>query len=179
MAAPLVLAGAAVGAAGSLYSGFANAAAYKYQAGVAQVNASIAEQNAAYESALGEAKAQQQGLKTAGIIGATLAQQGASGLATGEGTGVKIRTSEAEIGEDQQAVIRSTAAWRAYGFEVEKAQDIAQSGLDKSEANTAMISGGINAVSSILGGGGSFASKWMQAKGLGMDPWSAGNPFGG
>jgi hypothetical protein len=179
MAAPLVLAGAVIGAAGSLYTGMANSAAYKYQAGVAAANAQIDQQNASYETALGEAKAQESGLKTAATIGATLAQQGASGLATGEGIGVNVRVSEAEIGEDQQAVIRNTAARRAYGYEVEKAQNIAQEGLYNSMSDTALISGGLNALSSVLGGGGSFAEKWMQAGSRGMNPWTAGNPFGG
>jgi hypothetical protein len=179
MAAPLVLAGAVVGAAGSLYTGMANSAAYKYQAGVAAVNAQIANQNASYEVALGEAKAQESGLKTGATIGATLAQQGASGLATGEGTGVNVRVSEAEIGEDQQAVIRNTAVRRAYGYEVEKAQDISQVGLYNSMSNTALISGGLNAFSSVLGGGGSSSSKWMQGGSAGIQNiFTAGNPFG-
>ena len=164
----LVVAAGVTGAAGSIFGGQASAAAYNYQAGIAQMNAQIAKQNAAYEGALGEVQAQAQGMKTRAVISQTRATQGASGLDVNTGSAASVRESEFQLGGYDQQIIRSNAARRAYGFEVEAAGDIAQAGAYRAAGENAMTAGLLGAFTSILGGGGSFASKWQQGKSAGI-----------
>lgn len=155
-------ASAIVGAAGALYTGFANAQAYKYQAGVAEVNQRIAKSNAEFSRSVGESKAETSGLKTRAMVGETIAKQGSSGFRAGEGSGEKVLESEHMLGEAEQDTVRSNAARAAYGHEVEAINFGAQSALYKNAATTSEISGGINATSSLLGGASSVSSKWLQ-----------------
>jgi multidrug resistance efflux pump len=160
--------GGVVGAVGSIFGGSAQSSAYNYQAQIAAMNAQIAKQNANYDLAVGEVQAQQQGMKTRAQIGATRAQQGASGLDVNSGTNVNVRSSEAEIGAEDQALIRNKAAYTAYGQEVTAAQDTAQAQLDQMSASNAQTAGMLGAATSILGAGGSFASQWTKANAAGV-----------
>lgn len=160
--------GGITGAIGSIFGGDAQAAMYRYQAGIAQMNAQIARQNASYEMALGETQAQMEGMKTRAQISQTRASQGAGGLDVNTGTNASVRQSELELGQFDQSMIRSNAARRAYGDEVEAVQDTAQSQLDMYAAKTSQTSGFLGAFTSILGAGGSFSSKWIEAKQAGV-----------
>jgi hypothetical protein len=161
-------AGAASGAAGSIFGGMAQSGMANYQSQIATINAQIAKQNAAYDVAVGETQAQQQGMKIRAQIGATRAQQGASGLDVNSGTNVSVRASEAEIGSYDQSLIRSNASKAAYGDEVISMQDTAQSQLDQMAASNYSTAGYIGAATSILGGAGSFGSKYLQMQKMGM-----------
>ncbi|HEX9613596.1 MAG TPA: hypothetical protein VGA05_08280 [Candidatus Bathyarchaeia archaeon] len=161
-------AGGITGAIGSIFGGEAKSEMYTYQAGIAAMNAKIAKQNADYETSLGEVQAQQLGMKTRAQIGETRAIQGASGLDLNSGSNLEVRVSEAELGVQDQAMIRSNAARRAYGQEIIAAQETAQSNLDMMAASNAKTEGFIGAASSILGAGGSVSSKWLQAGQMGV-----------
>jgi len=158
----------AVSAGGAAYSASAKSGAYSYQAGIAEMNAQIARQNAAYETALGEQKAQESGLKTRAQISQTRATQGASGLDVNSGSAAEVRKSEFVLGDYDQSVIRNNAARRAYGFEVESVSATAQASLDRYSASNSLTEGYIGAASSILGAGGSFASKWYGMRSVGV-----------
>ena len=168
-ASAMMIAGTVASAAGNIYGGMAQSAAYSYQAGVANLNAQIARQNAAYELALGEQQAQAQGMKTRAQISLTRAAQGAGGLDVNTGTNVDVRASEAELGSYDQALIRNNAARRAYGQEVLATQATAQAGLDTLAAGTSRTSGFLSAFASLLGGGGNIASKWQQGQSAGLN----------
>lgn len=160
--------GAVLGAVGANYKGQAEANMYQYQAGVAQVNQQIALQNADYAIAVGESQAQASGMQSRAQIGETKAAQGAGGLDVNSGSNAAVRDSEEKIGEYNQAVIRSDAAKRAYGYKVEAMSQASQAELDRMAAKTSRTSGYINAVSSILGGASSVSSKWADASRLGI-----------
>ena len=169
MAAPMAMVGMGAtalggitGAVGSIFSGQAQSNMYTYQAGIAQMNAQIAKQNASYALAAGEVSAQQQGMKTRAEIGQTKATQGAGGLQVGSGSNVQVQKSEKEIGDENAALTRANAARQAYGFQVEAVQDTAQSQLDLMAAENAKTAGTIGAFSSLLGGGASVSSKWLE-----------------
>jgi hypothetical protein len=155
---------------------------YNYQAGVAQTNAAIAKQDANYSLASGEVESQQSGMRTREQVGATRAGFGAGNVAGGSVN--RVVQSETEIGQQNQGIIRANAAKRAYGFEVGAAGDVAQAGADTFAAGTSKTAGEIGAVSSIIGGAGSVASKWSQMgqafPGSGSNPnaWSAYNQTG-
>src|SRR5882762_4756549 len=124
------VAGSIFGAFGAEEGGAAAAKADQYKAAIAQMNAKIAKQNADYTRSVGEVQAQQSGMKTRAQVGQTVATQGASGFDVNKGSNVAVRQSETEIGQYEQTVIRSNAAKKAYGYEVEAANDTAQSQLD-------------------------------------------------
>jgi hypothetical protein len=154
------VAGSLTQAAGQEYTGEAQSQMYQYQAAVAQANAQIAKQNAAYDIAAGEVQAEQSGLQTRQQVGMTLAQQGAGNLDVNSGSTKDVRASEETVGEENQALIRNNAARAAYGEEVTAFQYTAQSTLDTSAAATSLVQGQIGATASILGGVSSVASKW-------------------
>jgi hypothetical protein len=154
--------GAGVSAYGNMQQGAAQAAAYTYQAGVAQINSAIAANNANYAFAAGEQKAQQAGMQTRSIIGQTKAQQGGSGLDVNTGSAVDVRAAEADVGAENVAVIRNDAARTAYGYQVDEQQQLTQAALDKFAASNAKTAGFIGATSSVLGGASSVSDKWLK-----------------
>jgi hypothetical protein len=168
MAAPVAAVGLGAAALGGVVSAFGNyqqgqasAAEATYQAGVAQMNQQIAQQNANYALYAGEVQAQQQGIKTAQQIATTKAEQGAGGLDVSSGSNALVRQSEYNVGQEDIALIRSDAAKRAYGYQVEGVQYGAQASLDKYAASESKIAGTTAAIGSILGGASSVSSKWL------------------
>src|SRR5229473_3599962 len=155
-------AGGIVGAIGSAFSGESNARMYEYQANVARMNQQIQKQNADYARSAGEVEAQQSGMKTRFMVGSQKAGQGASGLDVNRGSAVDVRTSQLQVGAEDQAIIRSNAARRAYGYEVEAAQSGAEVGIKGMAASGSRTAGWIGAAGSILGGASSVSSKWLQ-----------------
>lgn len=162
--------GAITSAIGSVFQGQAQAAQYNYQAGVARVNQTLAQQDANYALAAGEVEAQQQGMKTRAEVGLTRAVQGASNVDVNTGSSSQVVKSEIEIGQENEALVRADAAKRAFGYNVEAAKQGAQAGVYTSAAKTSIEAGQLGAVSSILGGVGSVSSKWLQGQSQGVFP---------
>ncbi len=160
--------GGGVGAIGNIISGNANAKSYQYQAGIAKINEQVAKQDADYSRAVGETEAQKSGMATRFTLGKIKAAQSGSGLDINSGSAKAVQESEQEIGSHDEAVIRSTAAKRAYGYEVEASQASAQSQLYTSAAKNAKTAGYIGAASSILGSASSVSDKWLTAKTKGI-----------
>lgn len=161
-------ASAGVSAYGAYSQGQAQAGQYAYQAQIAKMNAQIAEQNANYATAAGEVSAQEAGMKERFQRGQTIAQQGAGGLAVGQGSNARVVTSELAVGQQDQALIRSNAARQAYGYRVQAASDTAQGALDTTAASNAKTAGDIGAFGSLLSGAASVSSKWVQASNAGV-----------
>lgn len=162
------VAGGVTTAMGAMQSGDAKSQQALYQANIANVNAQIAKQNADYAVKAGEVEAQQSGLKTKYEVGTTIAQQGAGGLAVGQGSNVQVVEGEKMVGDQDMAIIRSNAAKRAYGYEVEATQATAQGQLDTMAAADAKAAGKIAATASIIGTVGSVASKWTAGSSAGL-----------
>ena len=101
-------AGGATGALGSLFQGQAQSNMYKYQAGVAQVNATVAKQDSAYASSAGEVEAENSGMRTRAEVGATKVRF-AAGNVSGAST-QRVLSSEIAIGQQNEATIRANAA---------------------------------------------------------------------
>lgn len=160
--------GGLTSAIGSIMGGISGSNMYNYQAGIAKINSQIAKQNADYARAVGEQQAETSGMKTRAQIGSTKAIQGAHGFDVNSGSAALVRGSEAEIGQFDQSVIRSNAAKRAYGYEVEALQDTAQGKIYGMAAQGSMTQGILGATGSILGTAGSVAGKWLDASRLGI-----------
>lgn len=173
MADPATLAGASMagtgiqgllGAFGANMKGEADASAYQYQAGVARINEGIAKSNADYERHVGEVQAQQSGMKTAQDIGGTKAAQSGSGVDVDKGSAAAVRDTQLEVGQYDQAMIRSNAARKAYGFEVEATSEEAKARMADAAASNAKTGGMLGALTSLISAGGSVSSKWLQYK---------------
>lgn len=173
--------GGVTGAVGGIMGGNSQASMYQYQSGVAKMNEQIMKQNADYAVAAGEVTAQEKGMETRGKIGQTIAQQGAGGLAVGSGSNARVVDSERQIGQQDQAIIRSNSARQAYGYEVEASKYAAESTMDQFAASNAKKAGYISAFGSLLGAAGSVGSKWLTASNAGTFSGSVkpGDPSGG
>lgn len=167
------VAGAGISAAGSYEFGMAQSANAAYQAQVVANNAKIAQLNAGLETQSGETAVANEEMKNRATVGATKAGQAASGVDVNSGSFVATRAGEAEVGALNAATIRSNAARRAYGFNVQASSDIAQSQLDTSESEQAASAAPFGAAGSLLSGistvGSGLSHLQMQA-GSGVGP---------
>lgn len=168
------IAGAGLGAIGSLQSGKASSAAADFNSKVAANNAQIAQQNATWTAEEGEANAAKSEQKTRAGVGAIKAAQAANGVDVNSGSALDVRSSAASLGELDAITIRSNAARTAYGQQTQAASDTAQSNLDKSQASNSETAGEIGAGSSLLGGLGSAAGNFAKFQ-LQNSPFNSGN----
>lgn len=166
------LLGGLTSAFGSLFKGDAEKQMYDYQAGVARLNAQIAQQNSAYALQIGEQQAQGVGLQGGQRMGQIKAAQAASGLDVNSGTAVDVRASQKEWTGIQTAAVRSSAAKTAYNYQVQSVQFGAQAQLDTLAGQNARSAGMIGAASSIVGTASSVSSEWMRGSQLGL--WGQG-----
>ena len=177
----------------------------KYLAGVADINKEIAKANANYSRDVGEVEAQLAGMKAHADMGEMIAQQGASGISVNSGSSTKVRESMVEIGQYTQTVIRSSAAKKAYGYEVEAMQYGSQAdiyrytaeqheaqaenaitasnmtksslGLQQQAMSNVDTAKNINIMGSLVGTAGSVANKWTEGSYSGLTS-AIGGMFG-
>lgn len=161
-------AGGILSAFGAYGKGQADSNMYTYQSGVAQVNKQINLQNADYARKTGEVEAQASGMKTRQQLGGIVAAQSGGGLAIGKGSNQQVVDSQESIGEYDQSIIRSNAAKKAYGFDVEASKDEAQSQMDLMAAKQSRGAGRLGAITSLLGATTSVAGKWADASRVGI-----------
>lgn len=166
-------------AQGAAAQGASQQAMYNYKAGVALINKQIADQNADYAIKVGESQAQATGIAGRTAVGSQRAVASGSGLDVGSGSKASVIESTQMVAEQNQATVRADAARRAYGYEVQGAQDVAQAGLDTAAGEDAKAASSYKVAGSILGTASSVASKWStasQAFGSGASP-SRGDDF--
>lgn len=169
------IAGGGVAAYGAAAKGSADQAMYGYQAGVAQLNARIAKQNADYTREAGGTVAYQSGLRTGQQVGQQKVAQSASGIDVNTGSAAKVRADTLQLGQLDQGTIHTNYAKKAYGFEVEAATKEAEAGADLIAGSQAKKAANINVASTILGTVSSVSSKWMQGSQAGMFGGSGGD----
>lgn len=152
--------GSIVGAYGQLESAKAGATSEFANAEIAENNAEIATQKAAWAGAEGVQQASNLQLKNRAQIGGIEANQGASGVEVGTGSNHDVVESAREVGMLDAMTIRSNAARQAYGYQVEAADDRVQANLMRKGAKATIKQGRINAVSTLLGGGASAVDSY-------------------
>jgi hypothetical protein len=167
-------------AIGSFMGGAAQQQYYNYQAGVAQFNAQIMQQNSEYAINVGEIQAQQSGLSSGQQMGKIVAGQAASGLDVNSGSNKAVQASQLGIERTSATAIRSTAAKTAYNYQVEGNAFSAQAGADIAAGKNSMEAGIIGGISSIVGSASSVSSEWLkgQSQGLWGAPSSGGSSGG-
>lgn len=154
------LAGGGVSAVGQYNAGQAQSQNAAYQAQVASNNAKIALQNEGMDVASGEVQAGNQGLKTRAMVGATKAQQGASGVDVNSGSSVAVRSGESELGMLDALTIRSNASKKGYADEVAATGNTAEAGLLSSESTQAANAAPVAATGSLLSSASSVAGNY-------------------
>lgn len=162
--------GSLLSAGGAIAGGFANAGMYNYQAAVAQLRKQIADQNAEFSIQTGEQQAVKTGLAQGQRLGQIKVAQAAGGFDVNSGSNKQVRDSQRMLDQMDLNQIRSDAARRAYGYQIEGAMDEAQAGAYKAAASQSITSGIVSGFGSVLGGASSVASQWMQASKVGL--WS-------
>lgn len=161
-------AGALTGAAGSIFGGEAQAAQANYQANVARINAKIAQQDADYARAAGETEAQQVGMRGRAQEAAIRTGVAAGNLDIHSGSAAQVLKSQTALTQFDEATTRANAAKRAWGFETERAGEIASAGAYDIAARTARTAADFGAASTLIGGAGQVSSKWLQGKSVGL-----------
>jgi hypothetical protein len=139
-----------------------------YQAGVALLNAKIAQQNADYASVEGEQSAMRYGMEAQQRAGQIVAAQSASGLDVRSGTNRLVQESQHLVSTMDMDQIRRNAAKTAYDYKVAAGKYTADALAAFSGAQDASKAGSIGAATSLIGGASSVASKWLQGKQLGL-----------
>lgn len=161
-----------IGGITSAVSGFVQGEAqkqmYDYQAGIARLNAQIAQQNSDYTLNVGEAQAQRAGLAGGQRMGEIRAAQGASGLDVNSGSAKQVQTSQKQLTQTDVASIRSTAAKTAYNYRVQATGLTAQANLDTVAGQNARTAGMLNAGSSLISTATSVSNEWLRGSQLGL-----------
>ena len=155
-----------LGAFGADAEGKANAAAYRYKAGLAMMNAKINKQNASWSREAGGVNAMESGLKSGQDIAGTKVRQAGSGFDVNTGSSAAVRESQGKAAAFDQDMIRYDASKTAYGYEVKAAADEAEAKMMNSAAEGAEKAGKLKMFSSILGSASSVAGKWSQFSSL-------------
>lgn len=145
--------GMVASAAGTIMSGMASANAANYQAAVARNNAVIANRNADFAVQQGSTQAEAEDYKNRSIVGAQKAAQAANGVDVDSGSPLDVRTSSEQLGRLDTLTIINNAQSKASAYKAQSMNFTADAGLDSMKAQNYMTS-------SIIGGVGSFASKW-------------------
>ena len=168
----------------------------KYQAGVAEANLNIDKANESWVRDSGEVQAEQEGLKYRYQIADTRVNRAASGISLDSVTSSRVSSSLVTMSQWDEGMVRANAAKTAYGVEAQEVQDKAQIDLstytaaedqvqkssalqaadlaqqaipiEESAKSMAGTAGYLSAAASLVGGAGSFASKWYEGNQYGV-----------
>lgn len=170
--AGLGIIGAGVQALGAIGSGNAQAAQANYAAQVAANNQIIAQQNAAAATQAGEAQAQNQALRERSKEGAIRAAIGAAGIDVNTGSAVDVRSSQAELGQENVETVRHDAALHAYGYRTQATNFGAESELDRMQAGYDVSAGWLKGIGSLLGAAPSLPKLFGSGPSSDLGDWS-------
>lgn len=160
--------GSLFSAQGAAKSAQAQSGQMLYQAGLSQLNAQIAEQNAIYTQQQGERQAAKYGLGARQQIGQITADKAASGLDVGSGSAKQVIDSQHLVAEMDMDQIRSNAAKAAYDYRTQASADRSQAAMDWLGARDVKAAGQTNVLGSLIGGASSVADKWLKGSESGM-----------
>jgi hypothetical protein len=169
--------GGGIQAYGAYSGGQAQKAYYQFQAGQQAEIARIARLKAGRDIMAGEQEAQKYGIKTAQVLGGTIARAGAGNIGPTTGSTAAVYISQRAAGLAEQATARQTAAERAYGEDVEAAAKVAGAGAMDIAGKQAAFAGEIGAAGSVVSTIGSVAGKWYDVSKLGAAGAGGGGPL--
>lgn len=151
----LSIGGTLLGAVGQIQQANAQAAASKYNAQVAEMNAGIAEKRAKQTIEAGAQQEQMKRQEVQRILGQQQAGMAANGVDVTFGSPLDTLVDTAMLGEMDALTIRTNTYRDAYNSRVDAANARAQKTLYEHEAKSAQTGGYIGAMGTVLGGLGS------------------------
>lgn len=162
---------AAIGAAGSLVSGFAALSAGNYQNKVAQMNAKIAEDNAQRAMARSQVEGQDQDALTSAMLGEQEAIQASSGVSLTSKSSMLTRRAARVLGRRDTLNVRQAGELEAYGYKTDAVNQRAQGQLAKMSGQSNMLGGFLGATGSLVGSAQSVRSPSRYTSTVANDPW--------
>lgn len=138
----------------------ATAEANRYNAQVAEMNATLAQRRAKDAIERGKEAEQQKRLEVSQLQGRQRAAMAANGVDLSFGSPLDTLVDTAYLGEIDALTIRRNAAREAYDYEVDAASGKASAGFQRNAADSALTGGYLNAAGTILGGGASLYKGW-------------------
>jgi hypothetical protein len=141
-----------IGAAGSIYQGNAAAAAGKYNAQVAEMNATLADRQAKDALERGAKEEQKKRMEVAQLKGRQIAASAANGVDLTFGSPLDNIVDTATLGELDALTIRRNAAYEAYDYEVQGVNFRSDAKLARMNAKAAKVGGYLGAAGTVLGG---------------------------
>lgn len=156
------LQGSQLAAQGQREEGEANYHMNQYQAGVAEINSTVAKQNADYAWAAGESQALTFGMAAGQRQGSIRTTQAASGLDVNSGSNKEVQDSQKSVDAMSLATIRQNTAKTSYDYRVQSNQYDNQAELYRRAGTNALRAGEIHAQATILGGISSVSNRWAQ-----------------
>ena len=152
----------------------------RYQAKVAENNATVAEWQAQDAEARGNRQAQEVRRKYAALMGTQRAALAARGLDISDGSANATLQDTTYFSGYDEATTRANAAREAWGYRVRGANFTGDAGMlmSQSNAENPLLSAGLAAGGTFFsGGGGSVAAKWYRGNnnaGVGVPTDSTG-----
>lgn len=153
-----------LGAAGQIQQGQAQAAAARYNAKVADMNADISERRARDALERGKMEEQKKRRQAQQILGQQRAAMAANGVDIGFGSPLDTLVDTATLGEVDALTIRSNFAREAYDYKVQAVNGRADANLSRMNAKAASTGGYLNAGATLLTGGAKAYESFKTSK---------------
>ncbi|MET3853055.1 hypothetical protein [Rhizobium sp. OAE497] len=159
----LAIGSTVIGAAGQVQQASAESAADKYNAQVADMNATLADKKARDDITAGQQEEQRKRLETAQLEGKQKAAMAANGVDLNFGSPLDTLVDTAKIGELDALNIRTNAYRAAYNDKVQATNFQNEAIMDRAKSSYDAEGGYLGAVGTILGGAGkAFSPKDMR-----------------
>jgi hypothetical protein len=156
-----------MGAFGQIQQAQAASAAGKYNAQVAEMNATLADRRARDALERGKVDEQRKRNEVAAIKGKQMAAMAANGVDLGFGSPLDTLIDTATLGEIDALTVRTNAARESYDHSVDAVNKRAGATLSNMQARSALQGGYLNAAGTILTGGSKAYQSYSRANGVG------------
>lgn len=147
----------AVSVASAAYAGYSSYKSSQFQSAVAKNNAAISANNANTALEQGQVAGSNSLEATSKRVGAAMAAQGANGVDVGFGSPAQVRAGIKDSGDLDAATIQHNSQAQALAYSQQASGFKTESDYDQLSGNNAIIAGGINAGSSLIGGATSLS----------------------
>lgn len=160
----LTLGSTLLGAAGSIQQGQAAAKAAKYNAQVAEMNATISERRAKDAIQRGATEEQKKRQQVQQVLGQQQAAMAANGVDLTFGSPLDTIVDTAVLGELDALTIRTNAYREEYDYRVQAANQRAGGQLELMKGRAAKTAGYLDGFGTILGGAGKAYSGYSKSR---------------
>lgn len=171
--------GSLLSAGGAVLGGISALAAGNYQKQVADMNATIAKDNAARAKERAQVNQQNQDAATLGMLGEQEAAQSASGISLTSRSAIATRKSARQLGRLDALNIRQAGEIEAYNYQVDAANQKSAGQFAQSEGQLGLLGSFFKAGGSLVGNSSSTstADKITGGSSYGLlakkrDPWA-------